>query len=97
MIHDSRLDWPPPLGAPVTMCCHLDAEPYDPTANHYDGYHGANVTVGVTWWDTWAEAIAYWRDVETRAQYVGSPEQVERMRADNAAVLDRLERQHVGT
>lgn len=59
--HDSRIDWPPPLGAPVTQCCHLDVEPYDPTVNDWEGSYGADVTIGVSWCDTWAEAIAYWR------------------------------------
>ncbi len=62
MIHDSRIDWPPPWGAPVTMCCFMDVESYDPVENDWDGFYGADVTIGVTWWDTWEEAITYWRD-----------------------------------
>lgn len=64
MIHDSRIDWPPPIGSPVTFCCHLDVEPFNPepgTGNHdWDDYVGADKTLGVTWWDTWEEAVRYW-------------------------------------
>ena len=47
--------------------------------------------------DTWAEAVTYWRENESHVIYSGTPEQIDRMRADNFAAIDELERLYVAT
>lgn len=91
MRHDSRIDWPPPLGAPVTMCCWEDVEAYDPSVNDWDGWHGADVTVGVEWWDTWAEAIQWWWEGVQHTTFLGTPEQVADMLTDQMKEIAALE------